>query len=278
MRIKAALLCLILAAAAHAETFSISVKTYPAKGKSFTVASRDRIETNIVFKDTSGKETGKDDSESVQSEEYTQETLEVKETRLGKFKREYGKASVISGGKTRDLAFANKTVTFTVNDKGGCAHDLKADKLGDGEKRKLADADSDGLEMVAKLLPGKPVAAGDTWKIDGKQIAGVSRAFAVDPDKSKGVGKLVAVTKKGDKLFGTLHFQLELETKDSGDGKAQGTFELKVETPIDGSGTEAKITIRTSLKMEASVKEDGKELKASVTAKGEYTAEIGQEK
>ena len=44
-------------------------------------------------------------------------------------------------------------------------------------------------------------------------------------------------------------------------------FELTVEAPIDGSSTEAKITIKTAIKMLAEVKEDGKDIKATVTAR-----------
>jgi hypothetical protein len=278
MKFKAVLLCLTLVAAACAEEYRIQLKAMPEKGKSFTVASRDRMETNIVFRDTSGKEIGKDDADSVQAEEYTQETLEAADARPVKFKREYGKAVVTSGGKSRDLAYSGKAITFSIGEKGGCTHDLKAEKIGDGEKRKLAEADTDGLVMVSKLLPPGPVKVGSKWAISGKQIAAVTRTLAVDPEKSKGTGVLSSVDTKGGSKVGTMSFVLEIVSKDSADGKAEGTFELTVEAPIDGSSTEAKITIKTAIKMLAEVKEDGKDIKATVTARGEYKAVIGQEK
>jgi hypothetical protein len=107
----------------------------------------------------------------------------------------------------------------------------------------------------------------------------VLKTLKVDPEKSKGTGKLVAAEKKGGKLIGTLTFKLELVTQEEKDeGKAEGTFELTVVAPIDGSGTEAKITMKTEIKLETSFMDEGKETKASVVAKGEYNGQIGEEK
>jgi hypothetical protein len=274
---KASLLCLVIAASGGAESYNISLKAFPDKGKSAAVTARDRMETKILFSDDKGKEVGKEDSETVLVEEYLQATLEVKGKKLVKFSREYTKASATSEGKARDLPFAGKTVTFTVGEKG-CTHDLK-EKLVEGQARRLADAHTDGLAMVTRLLPGKEVALGATWKISGKQVAGALKTLTVDPDKSEGTGKLVSVERKNGRLFGTLAFTLSLQTREEMDaGKASGTFELKVVAPIDASGTESKITIKTLIRLDTTVKDEGKNLRATVAASGEYTGETGGEK
>jgi hypothetical protein len=279
MRKEAAiLLVILLVGAAHAQTYDIRFKTFPDKGKSFTVKVSDWMETAYTYRDADGKEAGNFKAGATITEDHTQTTLAAKGGRLEKFKREYTRAAISDGRKSKNLAFAGETINFTVRPKGGCATDIKA-KLNDPERGRLADADGDGLELVTRLLPAEAVAEGGRWKIPGKQVAEAVRTLPVDAEKSRGIGRLVSVKKRGGKTIGTLLLQIELKSKPSKEaGKAEGTIEIKVEAPIDGSGTEAKVTITSSVKAEAETTRAEKKVTEHAQSKGELVITISEEK
>lgn len=275
MRMETALVvALLVVGAAGAQTYNLHFKTFPDRGKSFEVKVADRMEIDYKAVGADGQQAGHQKTTTTIVEDFRQTTLEAMAGRLEKFRRHYTRAAATQGRSSRGLAMAGETITFTVGPKGGCQTGLKI-KLSDAERGRLADADRDGLEMVARLLPEDAVPEGGRWKVTGKQVAEALRALPVDTEKSGGIGRLVSVKKRGGKTVGTLLMQVEFTTRQS---KGSGSLEVRAEAPIDGSGTEAKVTVRSTIKMEPSAGEGKKKLAVHILAKGELEATISEEK
>ena len=278
MMASVGLLSVVVFAREERPAYTLKVKAYPSAGKSFRVKSTDVLESTLTAEEN-GK-PGKTAKESTtRTEEYTQKTLTVSEGKLATFQRDYVSSEINDGKEKSKTALDGKSAVLTLG-KMGCTYDIK-DKLPPEEAKKLADAHADGLAMVVKLLPEKPVREGDEWPLSGKQIVTGMVAIPVDPERSRGKGKLVKVEKKGEVTFGTLEFTLEIETVAGATGAGKGKFVLQAETPIDGSSTQAKFSIKGELTLIAEVmdpKEPKNAKKFTAVATGAFSAEISEEK
>ncbi|MFQ3593760.1 MAG: hypothetical protein SNJ82_11335 [Gemmataceae bacterium] len=274
-----ALLVLItLASAEERPAYTIKVRAYPGEGKSFRVQSTDVLHSTLTTEEP-GQPAKTVKEVTTRTEDYTQKTLRLNEGKLSTFQRNYASSVVDDGNEKTKTALEGKSVVLTLG-KMGCTYDLK-EKLPPEEARKLSDAHTDGLAMVVKLLPDKPVREGDEWPLSGKQIVTGMVAIPVDPERSRGKGKLVKVEKKGDITLGTLEFTLEIETIAGANGSGNGKFVLQAETAIDGSSTQAKFQIKGELTLvaeEKDPKEPTKLKKFTAVANGAFTAEISEEK
>lgn len=265
----------LLAAQEERPQYTLKIKAYPAAGKSFTVQSTDQLDSTLTIEEK-GKAGAPMKESTTRTEVYTQKTLTVVDGKLESFQRTYTSSEVSDGKEKMATALQGKTITLKV-DKRGCTHDLK-DKLPPEELKKLTDAHGDGLAVILKLLPETPVREGDEWPLTGKQIVTGMMAIPVDPERSRGKGKLVKVEKKGEVPVGTLEFTLELETIAGAEGTGKGTFVILAETPIDGSSTAAKLTLKGNLTLQAEEKADKEVKKFTAVATGEFKAEISEEK
>jgi hypothetical protein len=275
------ILGLLVGAIAWAEerpAYTLKVKAYPSVGKSFRVQATDLLRSSLTVEEPD--QPAKTVKEATtRSEEYTQKTLSLREGKLVSFQRDYSSSIVEEGKDKAKTALDGKSIVFTLGKKG-CSYDLK-DNLPPEEARKLSDAHADGLAMVVKLLPNHPVREGDEWPLSGKQIVTGMVSLPVDPELSRGKGKLVKVEKKGESTWGTLEFTLEIETLAGANGTGSGKFVLQAETAIDGSSTQAKLNIKGELTLIAHEKDpqNPKRVKKfTAVANGAFSAEISEEK
>jgi len=261
---------LTLAGQGRGESYEIKVKPYPSKGKSIVVKTTDQLDASQTEEET-GKPAKTVKASTLRTEEYTQTTLTVEEAKLVSFQRVYASSTLKADDKPEKTPLDGKTVKFTV-EKTACKHDLKDAKLPPEDDKKLTEAHTDGLVVLVGLLPGKAVNEGDEWPLTGKQVVLGLPSIPADPERSRGKGKLVKVEKKDGVPVGTIEIEIDLETSGAEAGK--GKFVILAETPIDGSSTKAKLTIKGSLTLEA----ESKGTKTKVVAGGEFTAEVSEEK
>jgi hypothetical protein len=180
---------------------------------------------------------------------FTDEVIEQADgaKRPTKLKRIYDKAEGQERGTAVEYQLAGKTVVIEKGkDKYTFAIDGKpvtgsaAEKL-DKEFNKKSD-----LEVEDVMLPKKPVKVGDTWELDGKQLAEVfGDEMELDIKKVKGSGKLVKVYDKDGRKNGVIEMTLELpivKMIGKGEEKAMGAgsfmkMELTMDGCIDGTAT-----------------------------------------
>jgi hypothetical protein len=274
MRKEAMMLLALLALAgqARAESFEIKVKPYPSKGKSFAVKTTDQLDASQT-EEEKGKPAKTLKASTLRTEEFTQTTLTVEEAKLVSFQRVYASSTLKSDDKPEKTPLDGKTVKFTL-EKAACKHDLKDTKLSPEDDKKLIEAHTDGLVVLVGLLPEKAVNEGDEWPLTGKQVVRALPSIPADPERSRGKGKLVKVEKKDGVPVGTIEIEIDLETVSGPEGGGKGKFVILAETPIDGSSTRAKLTIKGSLTLEG----ESKGTKTRVVAGGEFTAEVSEEK
>lgn len=171
---------------------------------------------------------------------FTDEIIEragPKGSKPTKLKRTYEKAELTKDGAKEDLGLDGKTVmiekksdgyVFLVNGKpltGTAAEILKKEF---GAKKETSEED---------FLPEKPVKVGDSWKVNVEKAAAelAEGGMVIDPDKSKGTGKLTKVYQKNGKTYGILEVEMDLIVS-----KIKGPQEIPLK---DGSKLNIKITI-----------------------------------
>jgi len=153
---------------------------------------------------------------------YREEIL-AKETgkRPTKIKRVYSTATRKVDDDYQKLAYHEKTVmielkdgkyTFSVDGKELSTEEA-ADLAKEIDPKKPADEDMDKI-----LLPGKAVAVGESWELDGKTISKIfgddeKLAKTIDAAQTKASGKLVKAFKKDGHQFGTMEYKIEVPLK-----------------------------------------------------------------
>ena len=280
----AVLLAGVLGGASSADD-AITVKIRrPAQGE---VAGERKEETaTATVTATKAGQTGKKELPSSSTAVYADEVVEKKDAdkKPTKLKRKYETWEMTRAGKKLDLGLSGKTVTIS---KGFEKYTFEADgQPVAGEAAALLNKEfntPDEPDADELMLPKKPVKAGDTWELDGKQVA---KAFAddlkVDADKVKASGKLVKVYDKDKAKYGVIEYTIDLpvtgvlqegRTADALPG-SQLTITLTVDACIDGSvygGT-------STLKVDGTVKWKAADTDYSVTTAStlKTTAEPGK--
>lgn len=272
--VLAALLAIAAGGQAETPSYTIKLKPYPSKGKSIAVKVSDQLESTVIVKDESGKELRKQTHAATLRETYSQTTLEATDGKLVSFQREYALSRLEAGEDKKPSPWNGKTVTFTLKDRG-CVPELKDGKLSAEDTARLAEAHTDGLALLHRLMPDRAVKEGDEWPLTGKQIVSGMRALPIDPERSRGKGKLVSVTKKDGVPIGKMELELDLVAADGAEGG--GKFVVLVETALDGSSTKATLTLKGTLTLKTMAKMGGKKVQVQSAAAGELTARISEE-
>jgi len=216
-------LAVLLAAAPPAlgqEKFDLKIKK-PAPGETDLV-EKTEVETNTSYVvDKAGKKL--QDLEAVKKETRLayRETIVEKPAdapRPTKLKRQYDKAQVTTDGKTAKLPYQGKTVLIEKKEdiyrffvEGGAELKDQDAALLAREFNKKSSAAFDKL-----LLPGRPVAVGETWGLDTAAILREWKTTdgpVVDEAKVQGSGKLVKVYQKDGRQFGVLKIELTMPLK-----------------------------------------------------------------
>jgi hypothetical protein len=264
------LLCAVIAAAsgfAPPETYTIEIKDHPAKGIPVRVVEKSTAVSHFLGTDRDGKVAvaghipQNQKSERASELSYTDTITEINGGRPKTFQRAYGKACDTEGKKTRDRPYSGRTIIFRLNDgryKVTAEGDAPLTKETLGELAQLVRSYGHTGERL--LLPGKAVKEGDTWKISGKAVA-TYLGDEWDASGSKGTGKLVRAYKKDGKVYGVLQFDYESATKPQ---EKAWSVKLKVsrtvDTPIDGSSTDARETIKLTLIQSRKLAFEGKQV------------------
>ena len=229
----------LMAAGARAETYTIKLKDSADVGKSMVVKDTDTKTELTKVRDADGNLVKDVKHTETTNEEYT-ETVLAKEGRLPtRYKRTYDKATRTLEGKTTPLSYEGRTILFEKKDDKFLVRpegDKPVDRKDLEQLTRKANQREDHLVDV--LLPRKPVAVEDTWKIDGKDFA---TGPGLDPATSGGEAKLVKVYKKGDSLYGQIVITLKVGFKPAKDAKFEKApvleTKLTLDTAIDGSST-----------------------------------------
>ncbi|HYV34924.1 MAG TPA: hypothetical protein VE988_04415 [Gemmataceae bacterium] len=106
------------------------------------------------------------------------------------------------------------------------------------------------LKVLKNLLPGRPVAVDETWKVDGKDIH-VDRRSVADFHvvKEEANAKLVKALRKDGRMWATIDVEIEVEFMSGagkpGDGRSESfkfVTKLTFEGCIDGTKAEGRIS------------------------------------
>jgi hypothetical protein len=222
-----------------------------------------------------GKSDAKDEVED-KTIVYTDEIITAAEGsgKPVKLKRTYTKYDVLKDGKNLDGAPLDSPILIEKKD-GKYTFTCQKELSPGFEKKLVGEFERDaGAPSVEKLLPGKPVKPGETWKIDVSKLPGLAgnEGLVVDADASELTGKLVKTYQKGGKQFGVLEFTGHLAIKSFGPKspvKLKAGSKMGIKMTAEGciDGTDPSGTTKGSL----SIKVDGDGGGISISVAGEGT-------
>jgi hypothetical protein len=140
-----------------------------------------------------------------------------------------------------------------------------------------ADQKPDDPEQYRKLMvPEKPVALNEVWKVDAKKFAALVGGIPIDGDKARGTGKLVKTYKKNGRHFGVIEYEFDMPLKGEfgPPGKSfpvQAGSRLvartKIDICIDGSVTDGSSDSTFDINLTGTIKANDAELKLMIVTK-----------
>ncbi|MGH7169373.1 MAG: hypothetical protein ACRELG_03745 [Gemmataceae bacterium] len=222
------ILGLLMAAAPLRVGDAFTIK--PKKSSKGAVTQHEKkvtVDSHVKVEGPDGKIFKEEKNSKTTIEEY-KETILAKETgkRVTQLRRVYSRAVVKADGKEKTLPYEGKTLL--IEKKGDKYHFT----IENGEELKGEDAKSldctfntpnghenDDEELEKALLPKKPVAVNETWKIEPAEVLkylwkGSEPVFPLDESKATAQGKLLRAYKK--------------------DGRQYGVFDIDFSAPIKG--------------------------------------------
>lgn len=280
------------------DAFTIKIKK-SGKGAVIQHKKKETETSHVQVEGPDGKTlTDKKTSKTI-IEEYKETILEkVKGKRATKLRRQYTKAILKSGEDEKPLPFDGKTLR--IEKKDGKYHftiEGKEDKELQGKDAEALnrsfnkpgrdDSDDDAVEKA--ILPKKPVAVKETWKIDIENLSkaiskDINVPFPIDKSKASAQGKLLRAYKKDGRQYGIFDIAVMLPLK--GDfplGKGQKapiqkgskmTLGVKVDACIDGTLSDSISDVSMNIDIVALISTpDDQELKLKLKAsqKGKET-------
>ncbi len=275
------LLLAALPATASEETHAIHIRR-AAIGEVFSctkVITRG-VRTTVLDRDKTMADTRRRSTTELQ---YTEEILTREgDKRPGKLRRHYTRAQTTTADETTDLPYHGKTVL--IERKGN----KYVFRLEDGKELALDPGDplqrefehEDVVDVYREVLPTKPVAVNETWKIDVEKLARQltqDGRLEVDAAKGTGTGKLVRVYQKDGHQYGEISYQIELPLKSLSEGKRKVALEagskLTLDFTLDGciDGSVRARSVKGSFRVNASgtaKSPDGQDLKLTYSYLG----------
>jgi hypothetical protein len=256
---------------AHAqEKYKIAFKQ-PVKGQTYQNRDVDEEEMQADLVDQDGKPLKElDRSKKASTFAYRSSVLEHAPGARWVAKQQvtYDKAEETSGGKTTALPLQGLTVL--VERKGEDYHftDAKGGALTEAvrkalEKRFPSSRKDDDFDADRAMLPGRPVAVGESWEVDPAPFVKDFNTRAktgprITATGMKVTGKLTKVYKKDGRQFGVLEFELVMpiaayETPDKMklDVTKESRITVKAHTDrcIDGTRDEESSQVTSHLNM-----------------------------
>jgi hypothetical protein len=242
------------------------------KGDISNIMREEKNEESIRLIGPDGKDIQKKTNTVVVTSTFREEILEkTAGQRATKLLRTYDKAEVKMGDNVTPFAYAGKKLLI---EKGADGYSFMVDGKAlepkdQGTLPRDFDPKRPSEEESEKIfLPGKPVAAGETWNVDAKTVlhsmSGKEQATkAFDIDKAKAVGKLSKTYKKNGALFGVIEFELTSPLKELRPGLpckegATLTLKMNVDACIDGTQSGGQAKTSTIMRGTAVISKDDK--------------------
>jgi hypothetical protein len=249
-----ALLAGLVAASAAAQEYTLRIKSMEDVGVKVRIKSSHATAGSIKVIDASGKVLQQLAPNQTEEEDYTETILEKGERAPQKYRQTYRTARTVEGqgekkashpyiwqGRALEYELRGGKYTVTPDGEPTIPDEVLKTLAARANQRTTAEFDK-------VFDPGKPVAVGDRWSLSRKLLTAFKDEGELDLERSKGTGKLVKVYDKDGKRFGVIAVDLQLAFKTLRgtpfDPPALSTLHLSLDTPIDGSSTEA--TIRTT--------------------------------
>jgi hypothetical protein len=232
-----------------AEEYTIKLKSYPDKGKSFVIRETEKKVGTVKFFDATGKPEDETKIDETNEAECRRTTVEEASGKPRKYKETFLKAVTTRAGNTNPTAYQGRTVLFELKNGKYEVTSLKPPALSPRDRAALAErAQEDKLDTG--IVPGKTVKVGDTWPLSGEAFAAFGPESEFDYAKSKGEAKLASAYEKEGHQWGVIELTIQLVIKDPKGGESLGSFELNgsIETAIDGSSTARKLNFSGPLK------------------------------
>lgn len=232
-------------------------------------------DSQTVVEGPDGKILNEEKKSKTNIEEYKEIILaQEKGKRATKLRREYSKATLKTDDKEKMLPYSGKKLL--IEKKGDKYHFIiEGGEEVQGEDAQFLDSafnkpgsdDSDNEHLEKALLPKKPVALNDTWKIDPEEVMNAfskdtKQKLPADLSKASGIGKLLRAYKKDGRQYGVFDIEVKLPLK--GDiplgpnGKApiqEGSLliHMKADACIDGMSSDAVAQMSMNINLVAEI-------------------------
>jgi hypothetical protein len=279
----------LLAGAAPApDTHTIKIKE-SAPGDVADVTLQTAEETAVQVVDANGKAVVDQKESKVQSYAFRETILERPDPkkRATKLKREYTKAEVKTKDRAQTLPYQGKTVLIEKGRDGKYRFRIEGGKELTGEEATYLEEEFNrgrgDLDMQKLMLPGKPVAVGEVWKIAPTDLLKAweleQHGLIVDTARTTASGKLLEVQTRNGRQFGKLEFLLEVPLKELSVGNEKAAFQagsrmtmqLIGETCIDGTVGGGAARATTTMTGTANIPlPDGTQGRMTITSKGTF--------
>jgi hypothetical protein len=231
-------------------------KTYTIKFKKEADRARvlktDGFSQKLKITDNDGKILKQQDEKKGDEEVYTETILERKDKKVLQRKRQYTKARIMTGGKTKTLPYEGKMVLiqkkgdrFTFRIEGD--EELTGEDASqlESEFNRKKDRPSDD-EIEKFFLPKRAVKVGESWKLDPTTLAKLfpsGKGIVLDTQKTTALGRLSKVYRKDRRQFGVISVEVKMVPKAIEEGgkeipltpASKVTMTMKLDLCIDGS-------------------------------------------
>jgi hypothetical protein len=211
---------LVFPALFGAEEKKYTIKTGESRpGDRSLQESTSTEETNTKLLDTDGKVLKEENKKTVVTQKYTETILErEKGKRPTRLRRVYEKVEIKVGDAATSPSYQGKTVViekrkddeyhFSIEG-GGELTGKDAELLEKEFNRKGHDPEA----LTKLILPDKPIALNETWKIGVKKPLQFLVELPFDTDKGQVTGKLVKTYEQNGHLFGVIEYQFDMGVK-----------------------------------------------------------------
>jgi hypothetical protein len=272
---------LALPALVRAQNYEIKLHK-DGKGDKALIIKEESNEMKFSVKGPDGKVLNEGTEKSGEVSRYTEEILEKEgDKKATKLRRVYEKAQVTEKGKTSTLPYEGKTVLI---EKKGDKYVFSVDgkELTGDDARMLAKEfkdKKDDKDFEALMLPGKPVAVNDTWKIDAAVFAkdlAKEGGFGIDLDKATAAGKLLRAYKKDGRQYGVIEVKMTFPMQSLGEGAKKLIFQpgavfqltFLLDLCIDGSLSSGTARTDFTLMGNGVLKAEGQEFQFAMEGRG----------
>ncbi len=227
------------------EKFTLRAKDQPDVGRVMKVTHRQAQVTTTRTSDPAGKPLGEERKALALDQVIAVKLLEGGE-RPARVQLTYEKSVANDGKKSVPLPYEGHTIFLRlVGDRYEAF--TRGNSLSREDLARLAAQNSATLgARTANLLPRQPVQVGQAWPISGRSVAPFLGSLAIDPERTRGMGKLLRVFKKGNQQWGVIGFRFQLTAPMKNDVEPlRGEVFLTLEMAIDGSSAEYRAASKT---------------------------------